>query len=381
MSSSAVQTAVGRSGCGTGRREKTAHGKTPEILIMAWLSLELTCSHLMKNIGHKTYITALFAIAIATVFLVGWSGWSYFTTRQESLGNAEADLDARKSDLQVELEMLRQGLGTSGKTEQQISRELQEMDLRTSYYDRWKPAGDIGHGLGIIGSAMMIGGVALYASRKRVRALRQMGKLKHWLEFHIFLCLLGPALVLYHTTFKFGGLVSISFWSMVAVVLSGIIGRYIYTQIPRGISGNALSMDELQKENAEYEQALRSEFDLDEETLAMINGISALGFVKKKEKDLQALFGLIRDDFSRRAHLRSVRARLLARGVPNNRLSTIISIAKRKSLLLRKIAFLATAQRLFHYWHVVHQPFSIIMFVILAIHVVVTVSLGYRWIF
>ena len=335
----------------------------------------------MKNLGHTIYILALFTVAILTIAFVGWNGRSYYTSSEEHLSNLKADLDAKKSNLQVELEMLRQGLGTSGKSEEQIKAELSDMDRNASYYTNWKPAGSIGHGLGIIGSAMMIGGVIMYSSRKRVKALRQAGKLKHWLEFHIFLCLLGPTLVLYHTTFKFGGLVSVSFWSMVAVVLSGVVGRYIYTQIPRGISGNALSMDDLQKENADYEQALRSDFNLDDETLSMINSVSRSEFGKKKTKDLEALFTLIRDDFSRRTHLRVLRKRLIALGLPHDRIHAIVVIAKKKSMLLRKIAFLATAERLFHYWHVVHQPFSIIMFVILIVHVVVTVSLGYRWLF
>ena len=67
----------------------------------------------------------------------------------------------------------------------------------------------------------MLIGVGFYMARKRFRSLGRVGLLKHWLEFHIFLCSLGPVLVLYHTTFKFGGLVALSFWSMVAVFLSG----------------------------------------------------------------------------------------------------------------------------------------------------------------
>jgi len=82
-------------------------------------------------------------------------------------------------------------------------------------------------------------------ARKRYRYLYRFGILKHWLEFHIFLCTLGPILVLFHTAFKFGGLVAISFWSMVAVFLSGIIGRFIYIQIPRAIDGRELSDDEV----------------------------------------------------------------------------------------------------------------------------------------
>jgi len=90
-----------------------------------------------------------------------------------------------------------------------------------------KPSGALGHGLGIIGTLMMIVGVSVYMIRKRYRRFFSLGYLKHWLEFHIFLCSVGPVLVLYHTSFKFGGIVSVSFWSMVLVVLSGVVGRFI----------------------------------------------------------------------------------------------------------------------------------------------------------
>jgi hypothetical protein len=110
-----------------------------------------------------------------------------------------------------------------------------------------KPSGMWGHGMGIAGSFCMLFGVVLYITRKRMRSLSQLGTLKHWLEFHIFLCTLGPILVLFHTSFKFGGLVAISFWSMVAVFLSGIIGRFIYIQIPRTIEGRELSLSEVQE--------------------------------------------------------------------------------------------------------------------------------------
>jgi hypothetical protein len=52
-------------------------------------------------------------------------------------------------------------------------------------------------------------------------------------------------MVLYHTSFKFGGIVAVSFWSMVAVFLSGIVGRFIYIQIPRTIEGRELSLNEV----------------------------------------------------------------------------------------------------------------------------------------
>jgi len=38
-------------------------------------------------------------------------------------------------------------------------------------------------------------------------------------------------------------------------------------------------------------------------------------------------------------------------------------------------------QQLFKYWHVAHLPFAIIMLIILIIHVGVTLTFGYKWIF
>ena len=55
---------------------------------------------------------------------------------------------------------------------------------------------------------MVIVGVFLYIARKRYNFLVKYLRLKYLLEFHIFLCVLGPILILFHTAFKFGGIVS-----------------------------------------------------------------------------------------------------------------------------------------------------------------------------
>lgn len=114
-------------------------------------------------------------------------------------------------------------------------------------HDLFAPTGLVGHGFGIIGSLLVVLGVVLYTARKRVRFLARFGKLRDWLHFHIFLCLLGPYLVLLHTTFKFGGFVAISFWSMAAVVSSGVFGRYVYSWIPKTISGGFVGAEEIRE--------------------------------------------------------------------------------------------------------------------------------------
>ena len=137
-----------------------------------------------------------------------------------------------------------------------------------------KPSGFIGHGIGIVGSLLMIFGVLIYMIRKRVKFFMRLGILKHWLELHIFLCTVGPILVLFHTAFKFGGIVSVSFWSMVAVFLSGIIGRFIYVRIPRTIEGNEMNMQQINNLNDNLTLNLATNYNLENTTLEKIAELS-----------------------------------------------------------------------------------------------------------
>jgi hypothetical protein len=58
-----------------------------------------------------------------------------------------------------------------------------------------------------------------------------------WLQFHIFTGLVGPYMVLLHSSWKFNGLAGATTLLTILIVVSGFIGRYIYTQIPRTLEG------------------------------------------------------------------------------------------------------------------------------------------------
>lgn len=99
------------------------------------------------------------------------------------------------------------------------------------------PAADLfGHALGIIGFILMLMTEILYSLRKRSRAAR-WGRMSTWLEFHIFTGLVGPFMTLLHTSWKFNGLAGVSTLFTVIIVISGFIGRYIFTRIPRTADG------------------------------------------------------------------------------------------------------------------------------------------------
>lgn len=238
-------------------------------------------------------------------------------------------------------------------------------------HDFFKPSGLFGHGLGIVGTLLILIGVFGYIAKKRYKFLSRFGRLKYWLEFHIFLCTLGPIMVLFHTAFKFGGIVSISFWSMVAVVLSGVIGRYIYIQIPHTDEGKEMSLDEVKALKSEIDQILSQNYHFD---IAQFNGVLVgngnsgnLGFLGRYFADRKTIY--------------KIRQTLKTSNLPSKETNEIIQLVKNELALSNRLARLQTMKKLFQYWHVAHLPFAVIMLVIMVIHVGVTLAFGYKWIF
>jgi len=241
-----------------------------------------------------------------------------------------------------------------------------------------KPSGAIGHGLGIVGSLLMLVGVFSYMARKRLRSFSRLGVLKYWLEFHIFLCTLGPIMVLFHTAFKFGGIVAISFWSMVMVFLSGIIGRFIYIQIPRTIEGRELSLNEVRNMKKDIGEVIVDSIDPESESYRIITESVKRKFVPDRG-NLLAL--ILKTFFEDRETISRVRKALKKNNLKPEQYKKILGLVKNEISLNRRIDRLQTMQNLFKYWHVAHLPFALVMLVIMLIHVGVTITFGYKWIF
>jgi hypothetical protein len=241
-----------------------------------------------------------------------------------------------------------------------------------------KPSGAIGHGLGIVGTLLMIIGVFFYMARKRIRMFSRIGVLKYWLEFHIFLCTLGPVMVLFHTAFKFGGIVSISFWSMVAVFLSGVIGRFIYIQIPRSIEGRELSLSEIRDMKTDLRSLLPSMITISEEDFQYIENATKKKIESKSGTVVSRFFKKNREE---NRMLRQIKAILVKNKLTRQQRADLMKMVQNEISLNHRIDRLQLMQNLFKYWHVAHLPFALIMLIIMIIHVAVTLTFGFKWIF
>ncbi|HEY6546446.1 MAG TPA: hypothetical protein VI589_01020, partial [Vicinamibacteria bacterium] len=215
-------------------------------------------------------------------------------------------------------------------------------------YWHWKAGGSIGLLLGVVGAGMMVV-LLLYSVRKRVKGLRRAGPIARWLDIHIYLGVVGPLLIILHTAFKVGGLVALSFWSMIAVALSGVLGRFLYIHIPRTRAGEELSLAELQRADVALSARLQGEFGL---SPTLMGRLQALATPPERRGLIVGLTLLAFDDLRLRGRLRAF-ARL-CRSVPPDLYREFEDVVRQKALAQRRIQLWERLHAAFHYWHVIH---------------------------
>jgi hypothetical protein len=243
-------------------------------------------------------------------------------------------------------------------------------------YWTFKPGGTLGCAYGMAGSALMVA-MLVYSLRKRVKALKGLGRLRAWLSFHIFCGLVGPLLIILHSSFKVRGLVALSFWSMIAVALSGVLGRYLYLQLPRTRAGDELTLTELGQMEDRLNRRLTEEVGLAPELVERLEALGRRGVPGPETPLAVLLLRLPFDGLALRWRLAAFGRRL--RGVPRPLRRRALRLARRRAVLTRRIELLARLQQLFHYWHVFHKPFAVVMYLFMVLHIAVVSLAGYGW--
>lgn len=238
-------------------------------------------------------------------------------------------------------------------------------------------ASPLGYTLGLVGGVLMLL-LLPYALRKRLRCLRQWGTMRGWFLFHIAAGLLGPLLILFHTTFRIGSLNGgVALACTLLVTASGLVGRFFYRQVHRGLSGSRATQEELQA-------ALDAQFARLEPLLAHLPAIAAetRGFLALATGSAlpipRPLFRFLRLGTQRRAAARRIEQLLHAAasgagGAGAAGAADLVALRQTIDATLRaaqRAGQLATYERLFSLWHTVHLPFLYLLVLTAVVHVV-----------
>jgi len=293
--------------------------------------------------GHRLRVRLAWLLAAAVVLVIAGYGYDYYT------------LGALQRPLSPKHEILR-------------------------------PSGAIGIKLGMFG-VLLFFLIYLYPLRKHWGWLGRQGNSRHWLDFHVVLGATAPIIVAFHSCFKFGNIAGMAFWSMLVVTLSGFVGRYLYSQIPRGLSAAELS----KKEMLEREEKLRKELAEQRATFGFsVEALYQLPTADEVAKTpmVASLLSMFLIDFKRPFKASLVRLQEAGFGpwvfsfcglLPTRdwKLERAIRVAQKEATLSKHILFLTRTQQVFKLWHVVHRPFSYAFAILAILHISIALFMGY----
>ena len=253
---------------------------------------------------------------------------------------------------------------------------------RTIHYNS---ASGMGYGMGLAGGIMMLL-LFSYPLRKRVRALHAWGSAKFWFALHMALGVLGPVLVLAHTRFHLGSInAAVAFTSMSLVAGSGIVGRFIYIKIHRGLYGRRSTLQEMREKSglacAEVQSKLHFAPNV-ERTLTEFETIALRKHTGPVSSTLAFVALPIR---SRLTYLGCSKqlARLYKQHAARNnwepdklqrRLGAARGLVRSYLKGAQDVAQFSAYERLFSLWHVLHVPL-VYMLVLSAIAHVIAVHI------
>ena len=223
-----------------------------------------------------------------------------------------------------------------------------------------RASGIFGHGIGIIGFLLMLSTETLYSIRKRARG-KAIGRMSTWLQIHIFTGIVGSYLVLLHSSWKFNGLAGVLMLMTVIIVVSGFVGRYIYTAVPRTVDGAEVAVRDLEQQIAVADAQLQA---LGAGQLAPS---ASLATASVSSGSASLIFGRALSQWRYDREVRRAIKHLDAAGQAQAK--QLRRLLDERYRIQGQIRSLAMARRLLAVWHTIHIPIGVALFTVASIHI------------
>lgn len=238
----------------------------------------------------------------------------------------------------------------------------------------------LGYYLGLVGGVIMLMAY-VYSMRKHFKVLRYIGSMSRWLRIHIAFGIIGPFMIILHTTFQFNSLNgTMAFFSMIAVMASGVMGRYLYSRVHFGLYGRKARFAELQQmfmsAEGENNTFLSSIPEIKDQLEALQKGL-----LMPPSSSWKAVQSLVRTRLSVHAmyrHLSRQMPTYLGPAAQQRRWDSsqvAYAVTRANSMLqeylwaLKKVAVFNAYDRLFTLWRMVHIPLLYLLFISGVLHV------------
>lgn len=243
-----------------------------------------------------------------------------------------------------------------------------------------------GYFLGLIGGSLMLF-ILLYPARKHLKPFHRIGPVKFWYRLHIIIGLSAPTLVLFHANFLYGGndrSISINdltvFYAMLAVVVSGIIGRFFYRQVHSTLTQHHYTLSQMREYMINQRKVFDHHVQMTDKQVELIGRFEE--YMRRRSSFWGRLFALpfirLRSKKMARLLKRSIRHQIYTspEGKNMERRQKIELMRKYKHMIdtyfmvIRRANNFAFYERLFSIWYLLHFPLYIVLIFLGILHVV-----------
>lgn len=235
----------------------------------------------------------------------------------------------------------------------------------------FRPGDQLSTYCGLVGTGLMII-AAIYPIFRRIKLFRWLASNTMWFDFHLMAGTVGPMFIALHSVLQLDSWVSSAFWSMVIVVVSGFLGRYLYTQVPELASG--VELEELDHERYFQQHRPRLTVPMAEIDRELAVQRAKAQQVGQSPSMMRALWWLIFQDIGRWPRTIARRGRLSQLGVDRKTRKELAKRAGRMIVIARRQVVAPKAQLLLHSWKKVHVPFTVLLTVLATAHIYISWS-------
>lgn len=234
-----------------------------------------------------------------------------------------------------------------------------------------------GRGLGLLMGIGAIGLVVvnlLYLVRRSPRFVARfagwpIGSLKVWMTSHVATGVLAFLLALLHAAMAPRSTVgSHALWALLALLVTGAIGRYLYAWVPRAANGRELEIDEVRGQVA----SLSTEWDAQHQ-----------GFGAEARERIDALVqhgqwstsftGRVKGALSGHRELRvavsELRSRGVALGLAPDQIAGVLDVARRAHRTATQAAHLEDVRAVLGSWRYLHRWAAALMVLLALFHI------------
>jgi hypothetical protein len=201
--------------------------------------------------------------------------------------------------------------------------------------------------------------------------LKGIGSIRHWLTFHMFVGFMAPLVIAFHAAFQSNnGLATSTAASLTIVVLTGMIGRFLYGLVPIK-DGRMEDLGDLQRKWA----GLKAQANV------MLRGADASLDMRRIVKNMeQGISGgattvarIPMDTVIISMRVRQSRRQFQDRGKQSDFARTLLAL----NLVRIQVRFYKELKRIMSVWRVLHVALSLFLVVMIIAHIGVSLYVGF----